>query len=218
MDKAALFIDQGYLSKILEDAGLQATIKQPDGSVKFENMLDYLKFSNKLCQANMSERFRTYVYDAPPYQNDPPTEYERTLFSEKQKFKTYLDSQPSFQTRQGICLRIPNKECYQHKSGKFKEPCRHITQKGVDVKFTIDLVSLATDKRIDKVILITGDSDFVPAIEYARDSHLKIILYYARGKRHFVHKGLFFACDERIQMDNALFADCKITLDGAQKP
>lgn len=95
-----------------------------------------------------------------------------------------------------------------HKTGKFERPCEHITQKGVDVRFTIDLVSLATDKRIDKAILITGDSDFIPAIEYARNQNMKITVYYLQKGKTFVHKGLLYACDEHKQITEDLFKDC----------
>lgn len=177
MDKAAVFIDQGYFSRILEFYGLQKTSELPDGSADFENRLDYTKFSEELCTLNSCERFRTYVYDSLPYQGKPPTVFESSLLSKKQAFKAYLDSSPSFLTRYGLCMKIPNKQCYMYAKGRFEKPCEHIAQKGVDVRFTIDLVSLATDKRVDKAILVTGDSDFIPAINYARDQNMKVILY-----------------------------------------
>ena len=49
-------------------------------------------------------------------------------------------------------------------------------QKGVDIKFGIDIASLAYKKLVERVVLITGDSDFVPAAKLARREGLDVIL------------------------------------------
>lgn len=38
-----------------------------------------------------------------------------------------------------------------------------VKQKGVDMRIGIDISSLAFKKQVDRIILISGDSDFVPA-------------------------------------------------------
>jgi uncharacterized LabA/DUF88 family protein len=38
-----------------------------------------------------------------------------------------------------------------------------ISQKGVDMRIGVDITSLAFKKQVDRIILISGDSDFVPA-------------------------------------------------------
>lgn len=43
-----------------------------------------------------------------------------------------------------------------------------IKQKRVDMKIGLDIASLSIKKQVEKIILITGDSDFVPAIKMAR--------------------------------------------------
>jgi uncharacterized LabA/DUF88 family protein len=50
------------------------------------------------------------------------------------------------------------------------------TQKGVDIKFGIDIASLAYKRLVEKVVLITGDSDFVPAAKLARREGLDVVL------------------------------------------
>lgn len=50
------------------------------------------------------------------------------------------------------------------------------SQKGVDVKFGIDIASLAYKRLVDKVVLITGDADFVPAAKLARREGLDVVL------------------------------------------
>ena len=52
----------------------------------------------------------------------------------------------------------------------------NIEQKGVDMKIGIDIASLAYKKQVDQIILISGDSDFVPAAKLARREGIDFIL------------------------------------------
>ena len=49
-------------------------------------------------------------------------------------------------------------------------------QKGVDMRIGIDISSLAYKKQVDQIILISGDSDFVPAAKLARREGIDFIL------------------------------------------
>lgn len=49
-------------------------------------------------------------------------------------------------------------------------------QKGVDIKLGIDISTLSQNKLVDKIILIAGDSDFVPAAKLARVSGIDFVL------------------------------------------
>lgn len=49
-------------------------------------------------------------------------------------------------------------------------------QKGVDTKICLDIASLAYKKQVDQIILISGDSDFVPAAKVARREGIDFIL------------------------------------------
>lgn len=49
-------------------------------------------------------------------------------------------------------------------------------QKGVDMRIGIDIASLAFKRQIDKLILISGDSDFVPAAKLARREGIDFVL------------------------------------------
>ncbi|GAA8468834.1 hypothetical protein HpBT249_08880 [Helicobacter pylori] len=44
----------------------------------------------------------------------------------------------------------------------------HAKQKGVDMKIGLDIATLALKKLVQKIVLISGDSDFVPAAKLAR--------------------------------------------------
>jgi uncharacterized LabA/DUF88 family protein len=51
-----------------------------------------------------------------------------------------------------------------------------VRQKGVDIKIGIDIASIAYKKLADRVVLITGDADFVPAAKLARREGLDVVL------------------------------------------
>ena len=52
----------------------------------------------------------------------------------------------------------------------------NVTQKGVDMKIGVDIASLAYKHQVDQIILIAGDSDFVPAAKLARREGIDFVL------------------------------------------
>lgn len=51
-----------------------------------------------------------------------------------------------------------------------------VRQKGVDMRIGIDIASMAYKKLVDQMILVSGDSDFVPAAKLARREGVDFIL------------------------------------------
>jgi len=51
-----------------------------------------------------------------------------------------------------------------------------VRQKGVDMRIGLDIASLAFKKQVDQIILVAGDSDFVPAAKLARREGIDFIL------------------------------------------
>lgn len=51
-----------------------------------------------------------------------------------------------------------------------------IQQKGVDMRIGVDISSLAFKRQVDQIVLISGDSDFVPAAKQARREGIDFIL------------------------------------------
>lgn len=52
----------------------------------------------------------------------------------------------------------------------------NIRQKGVDMKLGLDIASLAYGGIVNQIIMIAGDSDFVPAAKMARRQGIDFIL------------------------------------------
>lgn len=51
-----------------------------------------------------------------------------------------------------------------------------IKQKGVDIRIGCDIASLAYKRLVNKIILVSGDSDFVPAAKLARREGIDFVL------------------------------------------
>src|SRR6266446_3474076 len=141
--------------------------------------VDYGKLGDAL--AGKMERLRSYYYHCMPYQSVPPSEDEKKKFAAMDSFIYNLRKLPRFQFRQGKMQRIGNE----------------YRQKRVDILMAVDLVRISSTRQVDMAIIITGDSDLVPAVEVARDSGVVVSLYYSDKARH---DELLQACDERHQL------------------
>lgn len=49
-------------------------------------------------------------------------------------------------------------------------------QKGVDMRIGLDMATFADQRTIDRVILISGDTDCVPAMKHVRKAGLQVVL------------------------------------------
>lgn len=51
-----------------------------------------------------------------------------------------------------------------------------IEQKGVDMRIGLDISSMAYKKQVNRIVLISGDSDFIPAAKLARREGIDFVL------------------------------------------
>jgi uncharacterized LabA/DUF88 family protein len=176
MDRYAVFIDGGYARKVLEQFG--------------SPRISYLKFSDYV--AGGQERLRTYYYDCAPYVSSPATPEERKRKAGFDRFAAALDLQSRFQVRLGRLAR----------RGEFPDGTPRFEQKMVDILLAVDLAQLAVGHQIQRAVILAKDSDFVPAIQIARNAGTVVELYYHVPPRP--HTELMSACDDRIPIDEAL--------------
>ena len=171
----AVFIDGAYLAKVLKLFG--------------EPRIDFLKLSESF--RGNDERLRTYCYYCAPFQSAVPTREEQERKSRFDRFAAALDSLPRFQVRLGRLARRTDAD------GGLR-----FEQKMVDVLLTVDLVRLSSQNHIQRAVIVAGDSDFVPAIEAARDSG--VVVQLCHGRRPSPHDQLVRACDEWLVIDHEL--------------
>lgn len=68
----------------------------------------------------------------------------------------------------------------------------HIEQKGVDLRIGLDIAWIAGRGKANILILVTGDSDMVPAMKFARQEGLRV---YLETMGHGVSRELKVHCD-----------------------
>ncbi len=153
-EKAAIFIDGGYLNKIIKK--------------NFRGLpLDYLKLSDKICSDLELNRLRTYFYHCLPIVRKN-NEEDLSRQSNMQKFLTKIKRLPRFEVKLGKLQLIGN---------QFK-------QKMIDVLMSLDITNMSYENQIQHAVLIAGDSDFIPAIKKARDYGIIVHLYYHPSSVH----------------------------------
>ncbi|MEK6935244.1 MAG: NYN domain-containing protein [Nanoarchaeota archaeon] len=153
-DKCAIFIDRGYLSKILKD--------------KFDNLnVDYIKFCELICSELKLDRLRTYVYTCLPIiRNNNFEDIKRK--TNVLRFLNKLRRLPRFEVKLGKLQFIGN---------QFKE-------KMIDVLMSLDIATMSYENQIQHAVIIAGDSDFIPAIKKAKDYGVITHLYYHPSSVH----------------------------------
>ncbi len=185
--RAVVLIDNGYLAAILRDEYNGARI-------------NYQLLSDVISAGYF--RLRTYVYDALPYQGNPPTAYQSELLAGKQKFFHALSQLPAFEVR----------------FGKQRPRAGGYIQKGVDVLLAIDMIRLSSKQQIQKAFLIGGDADYVPVVKATKDEGVSVTLYYSPnpqttpdGKQSKKYSDeLWSACDERKEINRELIDKVRI--------
>jgi uncharacterized LabA/DUF88 family protein len=181
MDRYAVFIDGGYARKVFEFANVRVS---------------YLKFSQAIAAGQ--ERLRTYYYDCAPYVSSPATTEEKTRKAGFDRFVAALEREPRFQVKLGRLA----------KRGELPDGTPRFEQKMVDILLAVDLVQLSVDHQIQRAVLLAKDSDFVPAIQIARNAGTVVELYYHAPPQP--HTELMRACDDRILIDGGLVEKIKL--------
>lgn len=175
-NRVALFIDGGYLDKVLESEFSAAD-------------LSYQKLSAAL--AGAGDILRTYYYHSLPYQGNPPPE-EQSRYSGRRSFFNALERLPRYTVRLGRLAYV----------GRSRRGGPIFEQKQVDIILGVDLVLLAAKHLIQEAILVTGDSDFIPAIAVAKSEGVLVRLYHG----HNPHNSLWQEADERTQLTQPFIA------------
>ncbi len=178
MSRLAIFIDGGYIDKIAREFGIWVNY------VKFVNEIVFTVSSKT---PNAIDLLRTYYYDCLPYQSDPPTDNERERFASKRKFFSRLGYIERFQVREGRLARrgfdTNGKPIFQ--------------QKRTDLLLGLDFALLSSKRTITHAVLVAGDSDFLPAVEVAKQEGIAVWLFHGLTPA----RELWLAADERSELD-----------------
>lgn len=178
----AILIDGGFLKRKLGSA------QEPATAEKIKEFSDRLRKHPALADMVLH---RVYYYDALPF-----TEKRSVPLSEDQvnfgvtdvarrsgKLIQAVTRFPYFATRLGEtvfrgwqlnALRLREKTSLLQISKDDLKPV--ISQKGVDMRIGLDVASLTLKKIAQVIVLVTGDSDFVPVMKFARREGAQLFL------------------------------------------
>jgi uncharacterized LabA/DUF88 family protein len=180
MKKAAVLMDAGYVEKKFY------SLRKAHPSPK-----DIVELAKQTVSAPYAaELFRIYYYDCPPLEERCPNpitgefiDFSQTdVCLRKKRFHDSLSGLDYVAFRRGV-LKF---EGWRLKKQKLKElSTRSITaddiepdfkQKRVDIKIGLDIAWLASKRIVDKIVLVTGDTDFIPAMKFARREGVQVVL------------------------------------------
>ena len=179
MGRCVVFVDGEYLRKIFSKRNLRV-----DVPAAVRSLLEAAGVPN-------SSLLRVYYYTSPPYQSSSPTDDEKQRYKSFQRFVHFLENQESFEVR----------------LGRLEKRGASYNQKMVDVLMSIDLVELSAKETIDTAIVVAGDSDFVPAIQKAKNNGTKVILACSSDIDEY-HLELWKVADMRIRIDESMMRGC----------
>lgn len=180
MGVSAVFIDGGYIDKVLqfEHAGAR---------------IDYSKLVRQMVQPD--ELLRAYYYHCLPYQGNPPTDDEKARYASMHRFITALKNQPRFEVRLG-------KLVHRGSDGAGKPI---FIQKRVDCMVGVDMALLAGKGKITNVAIFTGDSDLIPALEAVKREGVLVTLWHGGFTRNSSPaRELVEIADERRELTAAI--------------
>ena len=73
-------------------------------------------------------------------------------------------------------------------------------EKGIDTAVVVDLIQGATDNTYDRAVLVSGDADFVPAVEFIQRTGTQIIHAHFRNQAN----ELMRACWAHLFLDDLM--------------
>lgn len=144
-----------------------------------------------------SKLYRIFYYDCPPLDTNM---YHPLLKKtvDMRKTGTYqwsIDFHAALANKRKVALRMgkiqEQESGFRIKAKTVNKICRgdmslgelsmsdfepDFVQKGVDMRIGIDIATLASKHQVDQIVLIAGDSDFVPAAKHARREGIDFVL------------------------------------------
>jgi uncharacterized LabA/DUF88 family protein len=184
IEKAVLLLDGAFVKKKLEQR-----LKH------FPTVDDVVNFCASVMakpQLKTSTLFRIYYYDAPPFEGSVKnpidgsvTDFSKLSGTSRAKALTdTLELRPNFAVRRGM-VNDAGWKLGTAALANLAKATRAITaadivpdlrQKGVDMRIGLDIAFISLRKVADVLVLVTGDSDFVPAMKFARREGMRVYL------------------------------------------
>jgi uncharacterized LabA/DUF88 family protein len=180
--KYAVLIDGGFVKRKLRSRAGPTTIAD------VSRLLERIKAHPALANLQLH---RIYWYDALPLLGSAVRplrggreDFGRTAMAEvNRELLSQLCTLPHVSVRRGDLVfrgwkvrngRLPEREPTVVIRGSDIEP--NIQQKGVDMRIGLDMAALTLKRHADIIVLVAGDSDFVPAMKFTRREGAQLFL------------------------------------------
>lgn len=201
MKKTAVLLDLGFvLNKLYKLLG-----NRPATANEVHD------FAQKCIQPG-EELFRIYCYHCPPFggKETHPLTGAQVDFATTPTYTGMMRLIHDLSLKDAVAFRAgelsfdgwkikPRAVADIVKAGRALQPddfAPDLKQKRVDIKIGLDVAWLSSKKIVDRIVLVTGDSDFVPATKFARREGVQVVLV-TIGHRYVKHDLLVHADELR---------------------
>ena len=143
---------------------------------------DYIERFALACKAADESLFRILYYDCALYSGTVklPISGQPHTFQSSDAWLHELSHKDLFAVRRGVLKfrgfkpkRTPVSNPTQLTDADFQPD---FEQKGVDMRIGLDIASYATNHAVDRIVLVSNDTDCVPALKYGRRAGLQTVL------------------------------------------
>lgn len=168
MKRAVLLIDGGYLRVNARNGG---NTYNPD----------FIETFAHCCPDDSEELLKVLYYDCRPYNGEvqKPISGETQVFENSGNWLRDLSSRDLFAVREGqLKFRgwIPKKIPVSTRDLSDADFRPDLEQKGVDMRIGIDMARLAQTRQVERVLLVSADTDMIPAMKEVRAANIQVVL------------------------------------------
>lgn len=167
MKKTITLIDGGFLRNVTKAAKL-----------KYDPI--FIERFAHACRAEEEEFLRILYYDFAPYVGKVllPVSGAEKDFAGSDRWLHEIAALDLFAVRRGVLKFRGFERKRQHQAGSLTDADfkPQFEQKGVDMRIGLDIAAYAAERLAERVLLVTNDTDCVPAMKFARKAGLQTVL------------------------------------------
>jgi uncharacterized LabA/DUF88 family protein len=162
--------------------------------------------------------YRLFVYDCPPFEgrltnpisgktidfgSSDLAKFRRSFYERLQQLRKvalrlgHLSEHNSWTIRPAILHDIVRGKRPHSEPLRDTDLIPDFKQKGVDMRVGVDVASLAFKRLVDRIVLVAGDADFVPAAKMARREGIDFVL---DAMHAHINKSLYEHIDGLVSM------------------
>lgn len=191
--KTAILVDGGFFIKRYKSLKKQRVYRPATVAKDMWDMcINHLNQPDGISH----DLYRIFYYDCPPFEKKlhNPITKKSLDFSKTKEHRFKVCFLEELRKKRKVALRLGKLESQRHwllRPQKTKELIQgkiqvsdlnekdvfyDLRQKQVDIKIGLDIASMSLKKQVQQIVLISADSDFIPAAKLARREGIDFIL------------------------------------------